>query len=47
MKDLFGQALLDFQKGAFTEDIMTSTNISDDDTWLFQYDVLRSFKNDS
>jgi len=43
MKDLFGQALLDFQKGAFTEDIMTSTNISDDDTLPISY-LFRNFK---
>ena len=43
MKDLFGQALLDFQKGAFTEDIMTATNISDDDTLPISY-LFRNFK---
>ena len=43
MKDLFGQALLDFQKGAFTEDIMTSTNISDHDTLPISY-LFRNFK---
>lgn len=43
MKDLFGQALLDFQKGAFTENIMTSTNISDDDTLPISY-LFRNFK---
>ncbi|MCK0124450.1 class I SAM-dependent methyltransferase [Gelidibacter sp. F2691] len=40
MKDLFGTALLDYLNGNFTEDIVTSTNISDDDelplTYLFR-----------
>ncbi|TXE10526.1 class I SAM-dependent methyltransferase [Gelidibacter salicanalis] len=40
MKDLFGTALLDYLNGNFTEDIITSTNISDDDelplTYLFR-----------
>ena len=43
MKDLFGQALLDFQKGEFTEDIITSTNISDDDSLPITY-LFRTFK---
>ena len=43
MKDLFGQALLDFQKGKFTEDIITSTNISDDDILPISY-LFRTFK---
>jgi len=43
MKDLFGQALLDFQKGKFTEDIITSTNISDDDSLPITY-LFRTFK---
>ena len=43
MKDLFGLALLDFQKGKFTEDIITSTNISDDDSLPITY-LFRTFK---
>jgi len=43
MKDLFGQALLDFQRGKFTEDIITSTNISDDDSLPISY-LFRAFK---
>ncbi len=43
MKDLFGQALLDYQKGEFTEDIITSTNISDDDILPISY-LFRAFK---
>ena len=43
MKDLFGQALLDFQRGKFTEDIITSTNISDDDSLPITY-LFRTFK---
>ncbi|HEY5689359.1 MAG TPA: methyltransferase domain-containing protein [Yeosuana sp.] len=43
MKDLFGQALLDFQKDEFTEDIITSTNISDDDMLPISY-LFRGFK---
>ena len=44
MKDLFGQALLDFQKGKFTEDIITSTNISEDDILPISY-LFRDFKD--
>jgi SAM-dependent methyltransferase len=40
MKDLFGKAILDYQNGNYTEDIITSTSISDDDvlplTYLFR-----------
>ena len=43
MKDLFGQALLDFQRGKFIEDIITSTNISDDDSLPITY-LFRAFK---
>jgi len=43
MKDLFGLALLDFQRGKFTEDIITSTNISDDDSLPIIY-LFRAFK---
>ncbi|QDO92538.1 class I SAM-dependent methyltransferase [Formosa sediminum] len=37
MKDLLGQALLDYQNGNHTEDIITSTNISDEDTLPIPY----------
>lgn len=36
-KDLFGKALLDFQNGKYSEDIITSTNISDEDTLPLPY----------
>lgn len=42
MKDLFGQALLDYQNGNYTEDIITSTNISDDDVLPIPY-LFRGF----
>jgi SAM-dependent methyltransferase len=44
MKDLFGQALLDYQNNQFSEDIITSTNISDDDILPISY-LFRSFKD--
>lgn len=44
MKDLFGQALLDYQNGNYTEDIITSTNISSDDILPLDY-LFRSFKD--
>ena len=44
MKDLFGNALLDYQNGNYTEDITTSTNISDDDVLPLPY-LFRDFKN--
>ncbi|MCF8272443.1 MAG: class I SAM-dependent methyltransferase [Flavobacteriaceae bacterium] len=44
MKDLFGKALLDYQNNQYSEDIMTSTNISDDDILPISY-LFRSFKN--
>lgn len=37
MKDLFGQAILDYQNGNYTEDIITSTSISDDDILPIPY----------
>ena len=37
MKDLFGKALLDYQNGNYTEDLITSTNISDDDELPLPY----------
>ena len=36
-KDLFGKALLDYQNGNYSEDIITSTNISDEDTLPLPY----------
>lgn len=44
MKDLFGQALLDYQNGQFSEDIITSTNISDEDDLPISY-LFRDYKN--
>ncbi|MFH4965136.1 methyltransferase domain-containing protein [Gaetbulibacter sp. M235] len=44
MKDLFGQALLDYQNNQFSEDIITSTNISDDDILPISY-LFRNFKD--
>ncbi|MDN3666320.1 class I SAM-dependent methyltransferase [Algibacter miyuki] len=44
MKDLFGQALLDFQNENYTEDIITSTNISDEDALPIPY-LFRDFKD--
>lgn len=43
MKDLFGQALLDYQNGNYTEDIITSTSISDDDALPIPY-LFRQFE---
>lgn len=43
MKDLFGQAVLDYQNNNYTEDIVTSTNISVDDVLPVSY-LFRSFK---
>ncbi|MFH6771877.1 class I SAM-dependent methyltransferase [Gaetbulibacter aestuarii] len=42
MKDLFGKALLDYQNGNYTEDIITSTSISDDDVLPLPY-LFRDF----
>jgi len=44
MKDLFGQALLDYQNGNYTEDIITSTDISSEDTLPIAY-LFRSFQD--
>ncbi|SFZ92690.1 Methyltransferase domain-containing protein [Flaviramulus basaltis] len=44
MKDLFGKALLDYQNGNYTEDIITSTSISDDDALPLPY-LFRDFKD--
>lgn len=37
MKDLFGKALLDYQNGNYSEDIITSTNISAEDVLPLPY----------
>jgi len=37
MKDIFGKALLDFQNENYTDDIITSTSISGDDTLPLSY----------
>ena len=42
MKDVFGKAILDYQKGNYTKDIITSTSISDDDVLPIPY-LFRSF----
>jgi len=44
MKDLFGTALLDYQNGNYSEDIMTSTNISDEDALPLPY-LFREYKD--
>ena len=44
MKDLFGKALLDFQNGNYSEDIITSTNISDEDALPLPY-LFRDYKD--
>lgn len=43
MKDLFGKAILDYQNGNYTEDIITSTSISDEDILPIPY-LFRSYK---
>jgi len=42
MKDLFGKALLDYQNGNYTTDLITSTSISDEDELPLPY-LFRSF----
>lgn len=42
MKDIFGKALLDFQNGKYSEDIITWTNISDKDILPLPY-LFRSY----
>lgn len=37
MKDVFGKALLDYHHGKYTENIITSTNISEDDELTLPY----------
>ncbi|MDO5988952.1 class I SAM-dependent methyltransferase [Flavivirga amylovorans] len=44
MKDLFGKALLDYQNGNYTEDIVTSTSISGEDKLPLPY-LFRNFKD--
>lgn len=44
MKDLFGKALLDYQNGHYTEDLITSTSISDDDELPLPY-LFRDYKD--
>ncbi|MGE5945002.1 MAG: class I SAM-dependent methyltransferase [Flavobacteriales bacterium] len=44
MKDLFGKALLDYQNGQYTEDLITSTNISEEDELPLPY-LFRYFKD--
>jgi SAM-dependent methyltransferase len=43
-KDLFGKALLDYHNRNYTEDIITSTNISDDDVLPLSY-LFRNYKD--
>lgn len=43
-KDILGQALLDFYNGKYTENIITSTNISDEDDLPLPY-LFRDYKN--
>jgi len=42
MKDLFGKALIDYQNGNYTEDIITSTSISEEDVLPLHY-LFRSY----
>ena len=42
MKDLIGQALLDYQNGNYSEDLITSTSISDEDILPLPY-LFRDF----
>jgi len=42
MKDLFGKALLDYQNGNYTEDLITSTSISEEDILPIPY-LFRSY----
>ncbi|MDA9335890.1 methyltransferase domain-containing protein [Flavobacteriaceae bacterium] len=43
MKDVFGTAILDYQQGKYTEDLVTSTSISEEDTLPLPY-LFRDFK---
>ena len=42
MTDILGQALLDYQNGNYTEDILTETNISEEDVLPLPY-LFRGF----
>ncbi|MEZ4802186.1 MAG: class I SAM-dependent methyltransferase [Gelidibacter sp.] len=42
LKDVFGKALLDYQNGKYSENLITSTNISDEDELPLPY-LFRSF----
>ncbi|MDO6760184.1 class I SAM-dependent methyltransferase [Tamlana sp. 2_MG-2023] len=44
MKDLFGKALRDYQNGNYTENLITATNISDEDSLPLPY-LFRDFKD--
>ncbi len=44
MKDIFGKALLDYHSGNYSEDIITSTNISDEDVLPLPY-LFRDFND--
>ena len=44
LKDLFGKALLDYHTGKYTEDIITSTNISSEDILPLPY-LFRDYKD--
>ena len=44
MKDIFGKALMDYHKGSYTEDLITSTNISDEDILPLLY-LFRDFSD--
>ena len=44
LKDLFGRALLDYQNGHYTEDLITSTNISEEDELPLPY-LFRDYKD--
>ena len=43
MKDLFGKAMLDYQNGNYTEDLITATSISEEDVLPLPY-LFRSFE---
>jgi len=43
MKDIFGKAMLDYQNGNYTEDLITATSISDEDVLPLPY-LFRSFE---
>ncbi|WP_430412090.1 class I SAM-dependent methyltransferase [Kordia sp.] len=42
MKDLFGKAILDYQQGNYTEDLVTATSISEEDSLPLPY-LFRSY----